>query len=224
MSVFLLTDQIIFPDVSLSEESGLLAIGGDLGICRLLSAYSLGIFPWYSEGDPIMWFSPDPRLVLFPGKFRISHSLRQKLQRKVFDVKFDHDFEKVIDQCSRIERRGQDGTWITGEMKEAYIELHKAGYAHSVETYYEGELAGGLYGVSLGGAFFGESMFHTATDASKVALYHLVEKSKEFRFIMIDSQVETDHMMSLGAELIPREHYMELLDQALKYPTRGGHW
>ena len=224
MPVYLLPDEIIFPPVTEAEPDGLLAAGGDLSIERLLAAYSLGIFPWYSEGEPILWWSPDPRLVLFPEKFKVSHSLRQKVTRKVFDVTFDQEFMAVIAKCSALERKDQRGTWITEAMKEAYNQLFKAGYAHSVETWYQGELVGGLYGVSLGRAFFGESMFHEMDDASKVALFHLVERIKESGFTMIDAQVETPHLISLGAELIPREKYTELLESSLQTPTRRGNW
>jgi leucyl/phenylalanyl-tRNA---protein transferase len=224
MAVYMLGEDILFPNVQHSEPEGLLAIGGDLSPERLLAGYSLGIFPWYSEGDPIMWWSPDPRLVLFPGNFKVSHSLRQKIKRKVFEVRFDTNFFGIIDNCSKSYRDDQQGTWITEEMKEAYQRLYELGYAHSVEVYYQGELAGGLYGVSLGNAFFGESMFHLITDASKVALYHLVAKVKSYGFLMIDSQVETEHLVSLGAELIPRNQYLELLNQALLAPTRQGSW
>jgi len=224
MPVFQLPEEIVFPDVSLAEDDGLLAIGGDLSIERLLSAYSSGIFPWYSEEQSILWWSPDPRLILIPDKFRISHSLQQKLGKKIFTVKFDTHFKQVIELCSSAEERTLEGTWITGKMKDAYIRLHRAGYAHSIESYSEGKLVGGLYGVSLGRVFFGESMFHTMTDASKVALYHLVERLKEHKFLLIDAQVETSHLGSLGAELISRKKYMTLLKKALKYPTLKGKW
>ena len=224
MPVFQLRKEILFPDVSLAEENGLLAIGGDLSTDRLLTAYSLGIFPWFSENEPIMWWSPDPRLVLFPEKFIVSHSLQQKIDRNIFEIRIDHDFEQVIQSCADVERRDEDGTWITEEMKAAYIELHRKGYAHSVEAYHKGKLSGGLYGVSLGKAFFGESMFHLMTDASKVALYHLVEKAKQSGFLFIDSQVETDHMIRQGAELIKREKYLKLLEEAKKAGTKPDKW
>jgi leucyl/phenylalanyl-tRNA---protein transferase len=224
MPVYMLSDEIRFPYVQHAEPEGLLAIGGDLSPERLLAAYSLGIFPWYSDGEPIMWWSPDPRLVLFPDRFRVSHSLRQKINRNIFEVRFDTVFSEIVEHCAKAFRQDQNGTWITREMKDAYQTLHELGYAHSVEVFYQGELAGGLYGVSLGNAFFGESMFHLFTDASKVAMYHLVAKVKSFGFLMIDSQVETDHLLSLGAELIPRTRYMELLDNALLAPTRQGSW
>lgn len=224
MPVFQLPDEILFPDPSLAEPDGLLAVGGDLGPERLLTAYANGIFPWYSEHEPILWWSPDPRLILFPQKLIVSRSLQQKIKKNVFSVRMDSNFEQVISACAETERRHEDGTWITDEMKIAYIELHRKGFAHSVETYFNGKLVGGLYGVSLGKAFFGESMFHTMTDASKVALYHLVEKAKEFGFIFIDSQVETTHMVSMGAELISRKKYLKLLTEAIHFPSQQGKW
>ena len=165
-----------FPDLDEADESGLLAIGGDLSIERLKLAYSKGIFPWYEDGMPILWWSPDPRMVLFPAKMIISHSLRQSIKKQQFTITIDHAFEKVIRNCAKTPRKGEDGTWITTEMQNAYIRLHEAGYAHSAEAWLEGELVGGLYGVALGKAFFGESMFHHVTNASKVALFQLVEK------------------------------------------------
>lgn len=224
MPVFQLPDEILFPDPSLAEPDGLLAVGGDLGPERLLTAYANGIFPWYSEHEPILWWSPDPRLVLFPQKLIVSRSLQQKIKKNVFSVRMDSNFEQVISACAETERRHEDRTWITDEMKIAYIELHRKGFAHSVETYFNGKLVGGLYGVSLGKAFFGESMFHTMTDASKVALYYLVEKAKEFGFIFIDSQVETTHMVSMGAELISRKKYLKLLKKAIQFPSCKGIW
>lgn len=222
--IFLLSDDLIFPDPKLADAHGLLAIGGDLSAERLLLAYENGIFPWYSEDQPILWFSPDPRLVLFPAKIIVSRSLKKTINKKVFDIRFDSNFEEVIVECSKIERKDQDGTWITNDMIDAYIDLHNQGYAHSVEAYFEGSLVGGLYGVSLGGAFFGESMFHTMTDASKVALYYLVEKVKDWDFDFIDSQVVTEHMKNLGAEEIPRTKYLELLKNTLKKKTIIGMW
>jgi leucyl/phenylalanyl-tRNA--protein transferase len=224
MPVFQLPDEIFFPDPSLAEPDGLLAVGGDLSVERLLTAYANGIFPWFSENEPILWWSPDPRLVLFPQNFKVSHSLNSKIKKDVFFVKMDTDFKSVINACAETERKHEDGTWITEEMKTAYYNLHLKGVAHSIETYFNGALVGGLYGVSLGKAFFGESMFHTMTDASKVALYYLVEKTKEFDFLFIDSQVETEHLLSLGAELIPRKTYLRLLNEAIKPPSITGKW
>jgi len=224
MPVFQLPDEILFPDPAEAEPEGLLAVGGDLSIERLLAAYVHGIFPWYSDGEPILWWSPDPRLVLFPQKLKVSHSLQQKIKKNVFSVRMDSNFEKVISACAETERNHEEGTWITEEMKAAYTELHRKGFAHSVESYFGGKLVGGLYGVSIGKAFFGESMFHSMTDASKVALYFLVEKAKEFDFLFIDSQVETEHLINLGAELIPRSQYLKLLREALKSRTYKGTW
>lgn len=224
MPVYALTDTLIFPDPNLAEDEGLIAVGGDLSSKRLLLAYASGIFPWYSEGGPILWWSPDPRIVLFPDKFRISKSLKQTLRNNQFTVKFDSAFEQVIELCSSVGRNGQDGTWITNEMKGAYLELHHLGFAHSVETYMDGELAGGLYGVSLGRAFFGESMFYFQRDASKIALYFLVKKLIDWEFHFIDAQVETAHLINLGGESVPRKEFLYLLKKALIYPTIKGKW
>ena len=224
MPVFQLPNEILFPDPTHTEPDGLLAVGGDLRPERLLAAYANGIFPWYSENEPILWWSPDPRLVLFPQKFKVSHSLYQKIKKNVFSVRMDSNFEQVISACAETERKHEDGTWITEEMKAAYIKLHCDGFAHSVESYFNGKLVGGLYGVSLGKAFFGESMFHMMTDASKVSLYYLVEKAKEFEFLFIDSQVETEHLVSLGAELIPRKKYLKLLKEAMQFPSQMAKW
>ena len=224
MPVFQLPDEILFPDPMLAEPDGLLAVGGDLNSERLLTAYANGIFPWYSENEPILWWSPDPRLVLFPQKLKVSRSLQQKIKKNVFSVRMDSNFIQVISACAETERKHEDGTWITEEMKAAYIKLHRDGFAHSVESYFDGKLVGGLYGVSLGKAFFGESMFHIMTDASKVALFYLVEKAKEFEFLFIDSQVETEHLVRLGAELIPRKKYLKLLKEAMKFKSRKGAW
>ena len=217
-------DRGYFPDPELSSEEGILAVGGGLDIDVLLEAYSRGIFPWYSEGSPVVWWSPDPRMVLFPERLKISKSLHQTLRKNAFEVRIDTAFSDVIERCARIPRPGQDGTWITPEMKKAYIDLHEEGYAHSVEAYLDGELAGGLYGVSLGGIFFGESMFHLARDASKVALYYLVDFSKRYDFDLIDVQQSTPHMKSLGAEDIPRSRFLEILGDSVKKGTLHQNW
>jgi len=187
-----------FPDLDEADESGLLAIGGDLSIERLKLAYSKGIFPWYEKGMPILWWSPDPRMVLFPDKMIISHSLKQIIRKQQFIVTIDKAFGKVIKNCAKTPRKGENGTWITREMKNAYIDLHEAGYAHSAEAWLDGELVGGLYGIAIGKAFFGESMFHRVTNASKVAFYHLVEKLSAWDFKIIDAQVYPNHLESLG--------------------------
>ena len=213
-----------FPDPDEADESGLLAIGGDLSIERLKAAYSKGIFPWYEEGMPILWWTPDPRMVLYPGKMIISHSLKQSIKKQQFKVTIDTAFEKVIKNCSKTPRKGETGTWITRDMKNAYIRLHEAGFAHSAEAWLDGELVGGLYGVALGKAFFGESMFHHVTNASKVAFYTLVEKLSSWNFEIIDAQVYTNHLESLGGEMIPRNTYMQILENALQTEDITGSW
>jgi leucyl/phenylalanyl-tRNA--protein transferase len=217
-------DDIIFPDPELSDDYGLVAAGGNLEITTLIKAYSNGIFPWYAEGAPILWWSPDPRMVLFPGKFRISKSFKQTIHSGRFQVRFDSSFDSVIENCARIKRKGQDDTWITGDMIVAYRKLHAEGYAHSVETFYNGRLAGGLYGVSLGGIFFGESMFYFMKDASKVALYYLVQKLISWDFDLIDAQQSTMHLKSLGAEEISRKEFLRILRYSLKKETLRGRW
>ena len=224
MPIFRLVDEPIFPPPDYADPSGLLAVGGDLSKERLLEAYRLGIFPWYSDAQPILWWSPDPRLVLDLKDFIISRSLRKTLKKGVFQVTFDHAFEQVIQACAVVPRETQNGTWITEEMQEAYINLHGLGYAHSVESWFGGKLAGGLYGVSLGKCFFGESMFHLKTDASKVALATLVEKLKSWDFHFIDSQMTTEHMVRLGAKELPRRIFLKRLQSALRHPTRRGRW
>lgn len=224
MPVYRLIDQIVFPPPEEAEPDGLLAVGGDLSSERLLLAYQLGIFPWYSERQPILWWSPDPRLVLEPEAFHVSRRLRQILDKGVFKVTFDQAFESVIRACALVPRPGQDGTWITPEMQEAYIRLHKEGFAHSVESWLDGELAGGIYGVSLGRCFFGESMFSQKSNGSKVALACLVKRLRAWDFHMLDAQVTTQHLLSLGAEEIPRAVFLKRLKKALKFPTIRGKW
>lgn len=224
MPVYALDERIIFPDPKFADETGLLAVGGDLSPERLILAYSKGIFPWYSEGDPIMWWSPDPRMIIIPENLKVSKSLKQSIINKGFEIKFDTQFDKVISNCSKATRSDQDGTWITKEMKQAYLHLHYKGFAHSVETYFNGELVGGLYGISLGKAFFGESMFYKKRDASKISLYFLAQKLKEWNFHLIDAQVETEHLKSMGAQLISRQEFLILLNRALNYSTIKGKW
>jgi leucyl/phenylalanyl-tRNA---protein transferase len=224
MPIFRLVEEPIFPPPDYADPSGLLAVGGDLSNERLLEAYRLGIFPWYSDDQPILWWSPDPRLVLDLNDFKISRSLRKTLKREVFQVTLDHAFEEVIRACAVVPRVAQNGTWITNEMLKAYVNLHGLGYAHSVESWFGGKLAGGLYGVSLGKCFFGESMFHLKTDASKVALAILVEKLRSWDFHFIDSQMTTEHMLRLGAKELPRRIFLKRLQSALRYPTKRGRW
>lgn len=204
-------------------KSGLLAVGGDLSSERLLAAYREGIFPWYSEGEPLLWWSPDPRFVLFPKELRVSRSMRQFLKKQPFRITFDHAFRSVIAACGK-PRPGQDGTWITQAMQEAYIALHELGYAHSVEVWQEGSLVGGLYGISIGRAFFGESMFSTSANASKAALITLVSGRPDLDFNLIDCQVETPHLGSLGARPIPRREFIALLKESLRNETYRGNW
>ena len=192
-----------------------MAVGGDLSEDRLLLAYSMGIFPWYSEGSPILWWSPDPRLILIPGELKVSRSLSQVIKKGVFSVTIDTAFERVIRNCAEINREGQEGTWITEEMISAYISLHFAGHAHSVESWDRGELAGGLYGIALGKAFFGESMFAIKSNASKVAFVTLVEHLKKLNFSFIDCQVTTEHLKSLGAKEVGRRKFLQMLKEAL---------
>ncbi len=224
MPVYQLSDELIFPHPGLAEEDGLLAIGGDLSIDRLLLAYSNGIFPWYNDDSPIMWWALNPRMVLYPEKLKVSKSLRQTLNSNKFDVFFDRDFKSVIGHCANLKRPFQDGTWITKDMENAYLDLHNEGFAHSVETYYNDELVGGLYGVSLGRIFFGESMFFTQSNASKVALFALVERLKSWDFDLIDAQQDTLHLRSMGAELLKLNDFLEMLEKSLNHPTIKGNW
>jgi leucyl/phenylalanyl-tRNA--protein transferase len=224
MPLFQLSEEIAFPRPDLAEDNGLLALGGDLSIERLLNAYALGIFPWYSEGDPILWWSPDPRLVLYPQTFHESRSLQRVRRSEAFRVTMDQAFDKVIAACARQPRPGQDGTWITDEMQAAYRALHDAGFAHSVECWSGDRLVGGLYGVSLGGCFFGESMFSTQSNASKVALATLVERLAGWDFDLIDCQVHTGHLERLGAQEIGRTDFLETLAESMRKPTRRGVW
>ncbi len=224
MTVFVLSRDLEFPPPEYAEEDGLLAVGGDLSEGRLLLAYSKGIFPWYSEGSPILWWSPDPRLVLLPEELKVSRSLRQTIKKGVYTVTADRAFEEVITGCAEVHGKKDGGTWITDDMVMAYLRLHEAGFAHSVESWHEGELAGGLYGVSLGSVFFGESMFAKRRDASKTAFVSIVRKLAGWDFELIDCQVRTEHLMNLGAREIPRAQFMTRLEHALKKPGRRGRW
>ncbi len=224
MPVYLLSENLSFPSPRLASKEGLLAIGGDLSPERLLLAYRLGIFPWYSDGDPIMWWSPDPRLVLYPQQLRISRSLKRFIKRGRFHVTADRAFGAVIEECARIRRKRQEGTWIVDDMIQAYCRLHEAGFAHSVETWEEAHLVGGLYGLSLGKIFFGESMFARKSNASKVALVALVEHLRTFDFALVDCQVVSSHLKRFGARAIPRSRYLDELTKALAAPTRKGKW
>lgn len=224
MPVYRLVDKVAFPPPDHAAPDGLLAVGGDLSSERLLLAYQLGIFPWYSEGQPILWWSPDPRFVLEVNEFHISRSLQQILNKRVFRVTFDQAFESVIRACASVPRKGQHGTWITPEMQQAYIRLHQQGFAHSVESWLDGELVGGIYGVSLGRCFFGESMFSSRSNASKVAFAALVERLKGWEFQLLDAQLKTEHLLSLGAKEMPRKVFLQRLKTALEFPTLRGTW
>ena len=207
MPVFQLSKDLIFPDPFLAED-GFLAVGGDLSPERLILAYRNGIFPWYSEGEPICWHAPDPRFVLYPEKIRISKSMKQVLRSHKFEVTKNKAFSKVIDACKQTFRPDQDGTWINEEMVNAYVNLNDLGYAHSYEVWEQKELVGGLYGVSIGNVFFGESMFHSVSNASKIALIHLAQKEDYF---MIDCQMNTEHLSRMGAEEIDLASFLKIL-------------
>jgi len=203
--IFRLDDRLLFPSPELAEPDGLLAIGGDLSVKRLLLAYQNGIFPWYSEDEPILWYSPHERFVLYPSELKLSKTMKQVLRSNRFSVTVDQCFDKVIEACSSIERDGQDGTWITSDMKKAYKQLYNKGYAHSVEVWQQDVLVGGLYGLQIGAVFCGESMFSLVSNASKIALIHLCNAGL---YQLIDCQVHTNHLESMGARLISREEYM----------------
>ena len=214
-----------FPDVeyALKEPDGLLAVGGDLSPSRLLNAYRHGIFPWYGKDQPILWWSPDPRSVLYPDRLKVSRSLRRTLHKNVFGVTADTAFHRVISHCAEPRQDGL-GTWLTEEMIASYFRLHTMGYAHSVETWYQGELVGGLYGLSLGRVFFGESMFSRRSDASKVAFARLVEHLKKWRYALIDCQIASAHLTSLGAEAIPRRDFIAILNRQCDDASAWGSW
>lgn len=224
MPVFLLSDRIEFPSPHRARKDGLLAVGGDLSQERLLLAYQMGIFPWYAAGDPIIWWSPDPRLVLYPDELRVSRSLRKVLRRDRFRITFDRAFHDVISACAEIRLNNGEGTWITDEMVAAYCALHESGFAHSAEAWRDGQLVGGLYGVSLGRAFFGESMFTRESNASKAAFATLVERLKAWEFDLIDCQVKTGHLIRFGAREIPRARFLSELGRSLNHRTYWGKW
>jgi leucyl/phenylalanyl-tRNA--protein transferase len=219
-----------FPPLAaaLREPNGLLCAGGGLSPERLLAAYRRGIFPWFSEGEPILWWSPDPRMVLFPSEFRLSRSLRREMKKPEYQIRLDHDFAAVIDACAHTPRRHQNGTWIVGEIREAYLRLHTLGWAHSVEVWENGagteQLVGGLYGVAIGRMFFGESMFTRKSNASKIAAACLVHNLEQHGFGMIDCQMRTAHLASLGAREIPRDEFIARLESLCAAPVAPGSW
>jgi leucyl/phenylalanyl-tRNA--protein transferase len=223
--VYLLTEELLFPPPSGATTEGLVAVGGDASPGRLELAYREGIFPWPMRGMPLLWFSPDPRFVLFPGNVHVSRSLRRTIRRERFEIRMDTCFGDVIGACADQPRPGQSGTWITRELIDGFTALHRRGLAHSVEAFSDGELVGGLYGVSLGRAFFGESMFARKTDASKVAFATLLgHVFGPWAFHFVDCQVYTDHLASFGAEDIRRREFLNALDSAIEFPTRRGPW
>lgn len=224
MPVYQLDERLVFPPPELADPNGLLAVGGDLRPERLLLAYSMGIFPWFSEGLPILWHSPDPRMVLTPAALHVPRSLRKAMRREPYEIRLDTAFEQVIAACAEVPRPGQDGTWITADMEAAYVDLHRRGLAHSAEAWQGERLVGGVYGVSLGGAFFGESMFARAPEASKIAFVVLVRQLAAWGIELIDCQVHTEHLARFGAEERPRAAFLRALDQALDRPTRRGRW
>jgi leucyl/phenylalanyl-tRNA--protein transferase len=223
MPVYRLDDRLVFPPVHLAED-GLLALGGDLRPERLILGYTKGIFPWYAENLPILWHSPDPRMVMTTRDLVIARSLRKQIKRKPYELRMDTAFERVLIGCSSTPRPGQNGTWLIPEMVDAYNKLHVLGFAHSIEAWQGDELVGGLYGVSLGAAFFGESMFAKAPDASKIAFAATVRQLDAWHIGLIDCQVHTEHLERFGAYEVPRLQYLEMLRVALDEPTRRGTW
>ncbi|MDR4516332.1 MAG: leucyl/phenylalanyl-tRNA--protein transferase [Nitrosomonas sp.] len=215
----------LFPplEAALSDPNGLLAMGGDLSPRRLINAYQNGIFPWFNEDEPILWWSPDPRMVLFPGELKISRSLKKSIKKNNYIIQTDHHFKQVMQACAA-PRKNQAGTWIHPEMIAAYSALHETGLAHSVETWMNGELVGGLYGIALGKIFFGESMFSCVPDASKIAFVHLVRQLAQWNFVLIDCQMSTMHLASLGAREIPRTVFSQLLNTWIKQSVHGERW
>jgi leucyl/phenylalanyl-tRNA--protein transferase len=223
--VHLMSSDSLFPPLeeALPEPNGLLAVGGDLSPRRLINAYQNGIFPWFNEGEPILWWSPDPRMVLFPSELKISRSLRKSIKKNNYTIRTDHHFTQVMQACAT-PRTGQTGTWIHPEMIAAYSALHEIGLAHSVETWVNGKLVGGLYGIAMGKIFFGESMFSYAPDASKMAFVHLVRQLTQWNFVLIDCQMSTPHLASLGAREIPRTEFGRLLNTSIKRSEFGEKW
>lgn len=224
MPIFRLINDPVFPAPEMANEDGLLAVGGDLTTNRILHAYRSGIFPWYSNGQPILWWSPDPRMVLFPRHLNVSRSLLRTIKQEKFQVTMDMAFSEVIEACASTPRRGEIGTWITREMNDAYCRLFDEGYGHSIETWRDGWLAGGLYGVSLGGVFFGESMFFRESDSSKVALAYLAAFTVQQNFEMVDCQISNPHLTRLGAVEISRAEFLNRLEEGLARDTLLGPW
>jgi leucyl/phenylalanyl-tRNA--protein transferase len=224
VTLYRLDERLVFPPAHMAEPGGLLAVGGDLRPERLLLGYASGIFPWYHDGLPILWHSPDPRAVLELARLHVPKSLRKTARRRPYELRLDTAFEQVIEGCARTPRRHEEGTWITDEMREAYVELHRLGFAHSAEAWLGGELVGGLYGVSIGGMYFGESMFARAPDASKLAFVALCEQLARWGFDLVDSQVMTEHLERFGCDEWPRKRYLAAVRERVGRPTRRGPW
>jgi leucyl/phenylalanyl-tRNA--protein transferase len=222
--MYWLNKDLVFPDPKYAPKEGLLAAGGDLSPQRLLLAYQYGIFPWYNEGEPILWWSPDPRFVLFPSSIKVSKSMRRIMRKGTFELRLDTAFEAVLEACANVKRAGQNGTWLIPEMQKAYLSLHHYGYAHSVEAWQNGELVGGLYGVALGRCFYGESMFAHVSNASKAALIYLAQQLEARGFELIDCQAETSHLASMGAEFMARSSFLRILEESRQQPTLRGTW
>jgi leucyl/phenylalanyl-tRNA--protein transferase len=222
--VYRIPSEHLFPHPSLAEPNGLLGVGGDVDPDRMLRAYAAGIFPWYSEGQPVLWFTPDPRFVLEPGALVVQRSLRKRIHRGDYEVRLDTVFMDVVRACKTSPRPGQDGTWITRELERSYEVLHRRGYAHSIEAWRGSELVGGLFGVALGQLFSGESMFAAAPDASKVAFVAGVRQLRAWGFELIDCQVYTDHLLRFGAHAIPRNEYLRWIAELVRRPSRPGPW
>jgi leucyl/phenylalanyl-tRNA--protein transferase len=224
MPLFRLSDRIEFPPAWLARSDGLLCIGGDLEPQRLVLAYKNGIFPWFSSNEPILWWSPDPRLVLYPKDIRVSRSLKKKIKKNIFEIRINTAFEQTIKACSQPRQNKEEGTWLIDGMIEAYTDLHKMGFAHSVEAWFEGCLVGGLYGISIGRSFFGESMFSRKPDASKIALVALAKHLAAYHFDLIDCQVTTDHLLSMGATEIPRDNFLDTLSHSIDAKVPANVW
>jgi len=222
--IFRIPERHVFPDPELAEPNGLLGVGGDLAPERVLLAYQLGIFPWYSEGQPVLWWSPDPRMVLRTDELMVRRSLAKRVRQRRYRITLDRAFAEVIEACGEVPRPGQQGTWITDDMKQAYLALHRQGFAHSVEAWRDDELVGGLYGVAMGRLYCGESMFARAPDASKVAFVHLARQLALWDMPLIDCQVYTDHLARFGAVEVPRTDYLHQISQLVMGPHRPGPW
>lgn len=223
MPIYVLGSDIWFPSAEMASPEGIVAVGGDLSPERLITAYSHGIFPWYSKGEPIIWWSPDPRMVLFPKEVHIAKSMKRIVKKNIFQFTLDRDFRSVIENC-RLPRKNQPSTWITDEIRDAYVLLHDLGFAHSGEVWRGNRLVGGIYGISLGKCFFGESMFSKETNASKFAFIKMAEQLIKMGFIMLDGQVPSRHLETLGAREVPRKEFLALLKEGLKHETLVGKW